>query len=146
MQLNAVKSYIINLLFSYNSFNSFIHYFSLFILFSLFFYHFHYNFAVKVVHICLWHCFEQWNLLFIHIHHTIFLVVLFHSFGVHRLFGLWFCIWNAAHKIFGGYVSSGNLRVMFGWYLGHPESPITPVTRLILMWNNHICIYSKSNI
>ena len=34
----------------------------------------------------------------------------------------------------------GSFRVICGWSLGHLESPVTPVTRLILMWNIQICI------
>ena len=68
--------------------------------------------------------------------HSIYLIVLFHSSGVHRPFGLWYCIWNAAHKIFGGMCNP----VIFGWYLVHLKSPITPGTHLILMWTFHIFI------
>ena len=41
----------------------------------------------------------------------ILLLVLFHSFGVHRPFGLGCCIWNAPHTMFG------QVCVIW-WYLG----------------------------
>ena len=93
----------------------------------------------KVVHICLWNCFIVVKCVFIHYFIQYYCVVLFHSFGVHWLFGLSYCIWNAAHKIFGGMCD----LVIFGWYLGHLKSPITPGTCLVLMWIFHIFILSN---
>ena len=73
---------------------------------------------------------------------NILLFVLFHSFGVLRPFGLWYWIWNAAHKILGGICNPA----VFGWYLGHLESPITLGTCLVLMWIFHIFISLKSKL
>ena len=84
---------------------------------------------------------EMW---FHSLHLILICLVLFHSFGVHT--GLWYCIWNAAHKIFGGYVWPSDLWVVFGWPLGHLESPITPVYRLVLLWITHIYISTKLNL
>ena len=135
-QLWSNHTYTINLLFScIPLFFHYIHYFH-------YFYHYHHysHFAARsgtylVVtllwcsNVCFHHCFIQY-----------YCIVLFHSFGVHRPFGLWYCIWNAAHKIFGGGMC---YPVKFGWYLGHLESPITPVTCLVLMWIFHIFILSN---
>ena len=46
-------------------------------------------------------------------------------------------------KFFGGYVWPGNIWVIFGWYLGHLESPITPVIHLDLMWIIHILSFQN---
>ena len=120
-----------------------IYYFYIFHYFYYFHYFYHYHhyshFAVKSgthsVVTLLW-CSE---VCFLFISFNILLLVLFHSFGVHRPFGLWYCIWNAAHKIFGGMCN----LVIFGWYLGHLESPITLGTCLVLMWIFHIFIFSN---
>ena len=93
-QLWSIHTYPINLLFSYIPLFFIIFIIIIIILVLLW----------KVVHIQLWHCFDAAKCVFIYLFIQYICVVLFHSFGIHRPFGLWYCIWNAAHKMFGGYV------------------------------------------
>ena len=138
MQSTVVKSYyLINLLFS--------------IIFHYF--HYYYFIITIIIHIfavksgthsvvtLLWGskmCF--------HLFHSINCLVLFHSSGVHGPFGFVILHLDAAHKIFRGYVWPGDIWVVFGWYLGHLESPIKPVIHLVLMWITDIFIFSKFNL
>ena len=108
--INCGKIILIQLIYYFHIF----HYFSLFSLFFVILSSSLFAFLLqKVVHIYLWHGFKQWNVLSFNQSFNIICLVLFHSFGVHRPFGLWYCIWNAAHKFLGGYVLPSEIWVIF---------------------------------
>ena len=101
-------NYMCNQLWS-NHIIQLIYYFSLYsIIFNYYHYFYHYH---HYSHFCCkeWYtlsCDTVWcsRMCFHSLHLILICLVLFHSPGVHEPFGLWYCIWNAAHKIFGGYV------------------------------------------
>ena len=128
-QLWSNYTYLINLLFSYIPlfFIIFIIFIIIIIILIL---------LQKVVHICLWHCFIVVRCVFISFIQY-YCIVLFHSFGVSQ--AIWFVIlhFGMQHTKFWGACVT---RWYCGWYLGHLESPITPVTHLVLMWIFHIFI------
>ena len=124
-------TYPINLLFSYNSL--------FFIIFTIF--------IIIIILILLqrWYIFIYdtaflwWNVFSFIYFINIFMLCCFISFGStgHLVCDTAFGMQHT--KCLGGMC----YLVIFGWYLGHLESPITPVTHWVLMWIIHIFILSN---
>ena len=65
------------------------------------------------------------------------------TFITHKIVVWMHCRNVKLHIIHVTFVWPGNIWVVFAWYLGHLESPITPVVCLFLMWIFHIFILSN---